>query len=195
MGFYNVVNAASMQSGQPEDVSQILANFNAIAAVLNGGIDSSNITDGSIVGTDIANSTIPFSKLTAPAFTGYVPVWASSGTQPVLGNGVINGRYYQIGKLVVAKVDLTIGSTTTFGTGTYTFSLPIVGRSTSNEFGSGLAFDSSSGQFFFLTFRLTTTSTVDAYTGQAPANQWGAASPFVPAVNDLIAFSMPYEAA
>lgn len=43
MGFYNVINASSMQTGQPEDVSQVLANFNAIAAVLNGALDNSNI--------------------------------------------------------------------------------------------------------------------------------------------------------
>jgi hypothetical protein len=43
MGFYNVINPSSMQAGQPEDVSQVLSNFNAIATVLNGGIDNSNI--------------------------------------------------------------------------------------------------------------------------------------------------------
>ena len=43
MGFYNVINASSMQTGQPEDVSQVLANFNAIAAVLNGGGDRKSV--------------------------------------------------------------------------------------------------------------------------------------------------------
>jgi hypothetical protein len=44
MGYYNVVNAASMTSGQPEDISVVLANFQAIANVLNGGIDNSNLS-------------------------------------------------------------------------------------------------------------------------------------------------------
>src|SRR5438105_2307762 len=43
MGLYNIVNAASMVGGQPEDVSQVLANFQAIQNVLNGGIDNTNI--------------------------------------------------------------------------------------------------------------------------------------------------------
>jgi len=43
MGLYNIVNAASMVAGQPEDVSQVLANFQAIQAILNGGIDDNNI--------------------------------------------------------------------------------------------------------------------------------------------------------
>lgn len=49
MGFYNVVTAASMVAGQPEDVSVVLANFNAIATVLNGGIDNSNIAGAAAI--------------------------------------------------------------------------------------------------------------------------------------------------
>jgi|SRR5215471_658281 len=49
MGFYNVINAPSMQSGQPEDVSQVLANFNAIASVLNGNVDNSNIATAAAI--------------------------------------------------------------------------------------------------------------------------------------------------
>src|SRR5438105_2722763 len=46
MGAYNVINRTSMQAGQPEDISVPLANFDAIAAILNGGIDNSNIAAG-----------------------------------------------------------------------------------------------------------------------------------------------------
>lgn len=49
MGFYNVINPTSLQAGQPEDVSQVLANFQAIAAVLNGGVDNSNLSPGAAV--------------------------------------------------------------------------------------------------------------------------------------------------
>jgi len=44
MGAYNVVSPSAMQAGQPEDISVVLANFQAIATVLNGGIDNSNIS-------------------------------------------------------------------------------------------------------------------------------------------------------
>jgi hypothetical protein len=43
MGLYNIVNQASLVAGQPEDIGQVLANFQAIQAVLNGGIDDVNI--------------------------------------------------------------------------------------------------------------------------------------------------------
>src|SRR5215471_9912914 len=56
MGFYNVINPLSMQAGQPEDVSQVLSNFNAIAGVLNGAVDNSNIA----VAAAIARSKLDF---------------------------------------------------------------------------------------------------------------------------------------
>lgn len=49
MGFYNVINPASMVAGQPEDVSQILANLQAISGVLNGGLDNSNISSAAAI--------------------------------------------------------------------------------------------------------------------------------------------------
>lgn len=43
MSLYNIVSPSSLVPGQPEDVSQVLANFQAIQAILNGGIDDVNI--------------------------------------------------------------------------------------------------------------------------------------------------------
>jgi len=61
----------------------------------------------------------------SPAWTSYTPVWGASGTAPAIGNGTIVGSYLQIGKRVDYKILVTFGSTTTFGTGNYTFSLPV----------------------------------------------------------------------
>lgn len=60
------------------------------------------------------------------ARTSYNPTWTSSGTQPAIGNGSLTGSYLQAGKLAKVRIVLLAGSTTTFGTGLYTFSLPIV---------------------------------------------------------------------
>jgi hypothetical protein len=57
MGFYNVINRALLQQGQPEDVSQVLANLDAIAAVVNGGVDNNNIA--------------PTAAITASKLAGY----------------------------------------------------------------------------------------------------------------------------
>jgi microcystin-dependent protein len=43
MTTYNIISPTAMVPGQPEDISVVLANFTAIAAVLNGGIDNANV--------------------------------------------------------------------------------------------------------------------------------------------------------
>ena len=55
----------------------------------------------------------------------YTPVWTAATTNPVLGNGTLVGRYCQIGKTVWVKFRLTIGSTTTLGSGDWSISLPV----------------------------------------------------------------------
>jgi hypothetical protein len=54
----------------------------------------------------------------------FTPEWTTLGTQPVLGNGTLVGQYTRIGKSVNVKIKLTIGSTTTLGTGGWGFGLP-----------------------------------------------------------------------
>lgn len=58
------------------------------------------------------------------AWIAFTPTWVGSVTQPVIGNGVFLGRYLLRGKTVWMDLHLIPGSTTTFGSGTYTFGLP-----------------------------------------------------------------------
>ncbi|MER7967666.1 hypothetical protein ABTX35_01385 [Streptomyces sp. NPDC096080] len=59
------------------------------------------------------------------AWTAYTPTWTSSGTNPSLGNnGTILGRYLKIGRTVACEIHLTTGSSTTYGSGSYNWSLP-----------------------------------------------------------------------
>jgi hypothetical protein len=57
-------------------------------------------------------------------YTAYTPTWSASGTAPSLGNGTLSGSYLLVGKLCYVQVYFAAGSTTTFGTGEWTFSLP-----------------------------------------------------------------------
>ena len=54
----------------------------------------------------------------------YTPVWTAATTNPVLGNGSITGKYRRVGDCVEIEVELLTGSTTTFGSGAYYFSIP-----------------------------------------------------------------------
>lgn len=58
------------------------------------------------------------------AWTSYTPTWTASTTNPVLGNGSLTGRYMKIGRTVLVEINLTTGSTTTYGSGNYNWALP-----------------------------------------------------------------------
>jgi hypothetical protein len=115
MTAYNVINPTSMVGGQPEDVSVVLANFQAIAAVLNGGIDNANIAPGAnidsskIAGSagpvDLSNYQIRTEKGVA---NGYVPLDGTgkipSGFIPagIGGGGNMNNPMTTLGDLIYA---------------------------------------------------------------------------------------------
>jgi hypothetical protein len=55
----------------------------------------------------------------------YTPSWTGASSNPTIGNGTIVGAYTQIGKMVYFRIAITAGSTTTFGTGQYSLTLPV----------------------------------------------------------------------
>lgn len=132
-----------------------------------------------------------------PAWQSYTPVWSSTSTAPVLGNGTLTGAYQQHGSRVDVRIALTLGSTSTPGSGTYRFSLPVGGKV--NSLLLCMFKDSSAGTARYSgTAEITSTSAtgdnmrinVDSSTGTL-----GAAVPVVPAVGDQIFICGSYEAA
>jgi hypothetical protein len=67
------------------------------------------------------------------AWTPYTPSWTGTTTNPALGNGTLTGAYWKAGRLVAWRFYLTVGSTTTFGTGNYLMSLPVAAAGTSYQ--------------------------------------------------------------
>jgi len=55
----------------------------------------------------------------------YTVSWTAATTNPAIGNGTLTGRYIVIGKLCTYVLGLVMGSTTTYGSGNWAFSLPI----------------------------------------------------------------------
>lgn len=60
----------------------------------------------------------------AAAWTVYTPVWSSTGTAVSLVDGTITGASRRVGQTADVRVVLTMGASTTFGTGFYRISLP-----------------------------------------------------------------------
>lgn len=82
-------------------------------------------------------------------WTAYTPTWTGTGSNPSLGNGTIQGRYIRHGKLVHFQIHLIIGSTTTFGSGRWDFTLPIAstGFSTFYPLGNAIAIDTGTRNY------------------------------------------------
>lgn len=69
----------------------------------------------------------------------FTPVWTAATTNPSLGDGVLRGFYTRSGNIVHLSINLTIGSTTTLGTGTWRFSLPFVAKTLNSTVERGIA--------------------------------------------------------
>jgi microcystin-dependent protein len=126
MSFYNVINPSSMQAGASEDIGPILSNFQAIASVLNGAIDNSNISP---------TAAIDITKINIPSDIGHgiVPI---GGTIDYAGAGDPVGGFFlladgrALSRTAYSALYTAIGTTYGVGDGSTTFNLPdLRGRS------------------------------------------------------------------
>ncbi|NUL09061.1 hypothetical protein [Streptomyces lunaelactis] len=83
------------------------------------------------------------------AWTAYTPAWTAVTTNPVVNNGTITGRHMKVGRTCHTQIDLVTGSTTTYGSGGYSFSLPFTSASVGTRTGLAHVFLSQRylGQF------------------------------------------------
>lgn len=117
----------------------------------------------------------------------YTPVWGASTTNPTLGNGTIVGNYTQDDRYIDFEVTLTVGSTTTVGSGNYTLTLPVAALSASGRkmFNANLI-DSSAGAIYsFVAQVIGGTAVMNLTNGGFPVGLLTAAAPVVPAVGDI----------
>ena len=127
----------------------------------------------------------------------YTPSWTSSGTAPALGNGTITGKYKQIGKTVFVRVHLSLGSTSTTGTGNWRFTLPIAASSSDGVVMPATFLDNGVNWY---TGTVTcaydgSTSYVVPLTSASPSTAVTTAVPFTWATADALTFNGSYEAA
>jgi hypothetical protein len=120
----------------------------------------------------------------------WTPVWTTSGTAPTLGNGTILGRFQLMGKLAFVWFQLSWGSTTAAGTGTWTFTLPSAfSLSQDRSVMTGMAFDFSANLAVPAAARLAsspTPDTIDVIGVGAGTLLAGGAVPFTWTTNDTL---------
>jgi len=132
------------------------------------------------------------------ALTSYVPVWRSTGTQPALVNGTITGAYRRTGKHVNGIIELTIGSSTTFGTGTYYFDLPFT--SARENVCIGRVHDSSVGSVYTSIGLITAKSSLPGLAYIVPLTAstnavWTSAAPMTWATADTAVIHFDFDTA
>jgi hypothetical protein len=181
-----VVDAAALGTGA---VTNAKLDANAVT--------SDKITDLTIVGGDIANATIGAGKIASEAWTAYTP----SVTNITVGNGVWTAKYIKLGRLVVAKIRLSFGSTSVMGTNP-TISMPFPAVDDTMFECYGFCYDSSAGNRYPLHFAYGGADVivplwvrVDGLTGIQGGSMINT-SPIAPgwATNDFFTVTMTYEA-
>lgn len=134
-----------------------------------------------------------------PAWTSWTMAWTAATTNPTIGNGTITGRYIQLGKLVVATARISQGTTTSFGSGAYSFSLPVASQST-NSFLRGQPVggynDLGAGNYALTPLFVEAQLTASSFRVKAAGtiSVFGASDMVATATNEFV-FTITYEAA
>ncbi|MFC7217087.1 hypothetical protein ACFQLX_02700 [Streptomyces polyrhachis] len=111
-------------------------------------------------------------------WTAYTPTWTAATTNPTLGDGTLQGRYALVGNTCHFQLVLAMGSTTAFGSGAYTFGLPVPAGATGVlvQFVGNAA---STGGRALVSAQLTSTSGATGFT------VWGPTSTSTPALGQI----------
>jgi hypothetical protein len=128
-------------------------------------------------------------------WTSYTPTW----TNITVGNGTNTGEYLRIGKMVIVKVSLTFGSTTSF-TGSYVqVSLPFNADTFYANNGGVIMFDVGSGVYNGFSWNTDATKmniqAINTNNLYALSADIGSTIPFTWTTNDILTAQFIYEAA
>ncbi len=124
----------------------------------------------------------------------YAPQWASSGTQPAIVNGTIIGKYSINGNQIFVNLRQTNGASTTYGTGTYTWSLPFTSKTitTYASNGSCQVYDNSATTFYIGRSSIGSNSAVATLATHGTTALVGPTVPITLATSDVLDFANVY---
>lgn len=132
-------------------------------------------------------------------FTSYTPTWGAFTTNPTIGNGTITGSYTQFGKLVIAEARLTAGSTSTFGAGTYTMTVPVAMNAVTTpakQIGTAYLIDGDPGLHGYVMAVQQYDATTAVFVPNDTSNaRWNTTQPFVFDQYSEFRMLLTYEAA
>lgn len=172
----------------------VVGNTIASRIELTPGATNCVVKENVQVGGDVIDSSGNTSNKVVFFGSSYTPTWTAETTGPTLGNGTLTGRFDRHDKDVKATGFLEIGSTTTTGTGAYSFAIPLQAAASRDFVGSVWLRDS--GTNFRVGVVLVTASALTAQMYfEAAATAMGPTVPITLATGDQLRWEINYVAA
>jgi hypothetical protein len=124
----------------------------------------------------------------------YTPTWAAATTAPAIGNGNLSAAWRRgPGNMIDAEISLFTGSTTTYGSGIYTLSLPTAARAGQSLVGEVIGFNSGVASQIGAAVLNGTSAVQVTFHGSGAA--WSATGPWTFKSGDYVKVRLRYEAA
>lgn len=182
----------------PQSVlTEMLADRSVTSVKLVAGAVTNNELSGGVLGSKLADNSVPWQKIEQIAWTTYPPTLTATVTNPILGSGSTSvGKYFKIGRLVSGVFTIWFGTAGgSVGSGIYRVALPYVVAVPPVDhwiIGHGYIYDSSAGTFMATVLAVKPDGSLDIFPYNSPI-AIGAASPWVWATSDRIEAQFTYE--
>jgi hypothetical protein len=126
--------------------------------------------------------------------------WTAAGTAPAIGNALVSSNVWQVGKTVHWQASIFFGSTTTFGTSTWTIAWPVapatIGVNNAATCGAAFLYDNSAATARQAGICVSNgTLGVNFYPGGGTLGVVTNLAPFTWAVSDRLVWDITYQAA
>lgn len=124
----------------------------------------------------------------------FTPRWFGVTTDPAIGNGTLEGRMFETVDMRHISIELVAGSTTTFGTGAWTFQMPeeLDAVAVGDWMGSCLYFDVTANTNYTGVCRAVDNDTDFFMYWDSSTTLIGPATPFTWANTDQLFMSLTY---
>jgi hypothetical protein len=124
--------------------------------------------------------------------TAYTPAWTAATTNPSIGTGTVSGEHFESGGVCHVAVRLSMGATTTYGSGNWALGLPFPAANIVERTGSGRALDSGT-QFYQASSSIQPgASVMEVLVGGSASNLVNATTPFTWAGGDYLLIAAAY---
>lgn len=142
---------------------------------------------------DAQNDQIETNSGILDAWSTYTPTWTASAGTPSIGNGSLSGRYKKNGRTAHLAIQLTAGSTTSYGTaGAYwIFSLPAGHTAAATAVGTALGLDAAVSEYGGYCRLNSGGTTIELF--KPVSGRWVNNSPWTFGNGDQLWISLTYE--